>query len=288
MSSSLFDAQVSAVDGDRATFSLTPLDPSAEARPSATLALILLHEPIRFAASRGLGPFEHLGEATLGREIEPDATLDEPWLRKNARAFVKCVAVVKGGLAVQATDPAWVEHLRVGMKWKSLAYDAGEAAPTTPRAPSDRPKVAPPIADREPKAGFRVAKTKDRFYHHVGPVHHPLLSAMHYVADPILTDAAAMAAAGAKLVGEPVLVVPKKGLPEVGALLMVLEDGPGLFLWTETDKGYHGQPYAFRELRSMGRAWLASPSAASPALGKAAAKEKAAGKKKARRRAPRG
>lgn len=171
------------------------------------------------------------------------------------------------------------------MKWASLAYDAGEAAPTTARAPTARPKFAPPIEDRDPKAGFRVAKTKDRFYHHAGPVHHPLLSAMHYVADPILADAAAMAAASAKLVGEPVLVVPKKGLPEVGALLAVLKDQPGLYLWMETGGGYRGQPYAFRELRSMGRAWLASSGAASPALGKAAAKEKAAGKKKPRRSA---
>ena len=246
--------------------------------PSATFALMLMYDPILNSRYRAFAKYRHLEGSPLAQAMDRDGYLDSRWVPDNARAFVARAKVSRGVLEIWPTHPGWIEHLRVGMKWDTAAYSNG---------PGARVKARVPVVEQfersaDPSAGFRVGAPKMDDY----PLTRALI-ALHgpnrYMAEPVIKDVAAMRAAVQALMGQPVLLVPKRGPNEVGTVVEVRDDG--VYLYSESTWGWGGSFAPFDGLKSLGRAWLkvaaAKPAGATKTTTKKAATKKTAVKKTA-------
>jgi hypothetical protein len=281
--STLFAVRVLEVSTKAARLEVTSIHPdSGRPAPRAVFALMLIYDPILNAGYREFRRYEHLEDSALAQAMDQRDSLDHAWLQANARAFVDEVTVSGSVVEIVPTHPGWTEHLRKGMKWETAAYDGGPGLPAAPRVPAPRGASG---RVEDPAAGFRVGRPKlsgcaidDALI----PVHGP----NHYVAEPLLTDATAMARATRKLLGQPLLITPKRGPKRVGTL--VERHREGVTLYHEADEGYGGFGVAFADLKSLGRAWLMRSDAPEPEQAKpkkAATVKKAAVKKPATKKA---
>lgn len=103
-------------------------------------------------------------DSPIKKEVDFDDTLDESWMRENARAFIQSVDLKMGKpnkrgwkngvLDITVTHPAWLEHLKDMNHWDSAAFDpAREYDACEPRFPiKDETPVAP--SDLTSKEGF--------------------------------------------------------------------------------------------------------------------------------------
>ena len=103
-------------------------------------------------------------DSPIKKEVDFDDTLDESWMRENARAFIQSVDLKMGKpnkrgwkngvLDITVTHPAWLEHLKDMNYWDSAAFDpAREYDACEPRFPiKDETPVAP--SDLTSKEGF--------------------------------------------------------------------------------------------------------------------------------------
>jgi hypothetical protein len=269
--SELFAVRVLDVTKESARLQVTSVHPdSGPPAPRAVFALMLMYDPIINSGYSDFSKYRHLEASPLAQAMDRDNYLDSPWLKQHARGFVAKAKVSKGVLEIWPTHPAWIEHLRKGMTWDTAAYDGGPGLPAPPRAPSVR---APSQRVDDPKAGFRVGKPKYEEYK-VAEAFVPLYGPNRYLADPVISDAAAMKKATKTMIGQPVLTVPKRGPNRVGTIVQLRKDG--VMLYHETEHGYGAGGVDFSELKSLGRAWLIQDNApavpAKPAATNTAAK----------------
>ncbi|RKH53959.1 hypothetical protein [Corallococcus llansteffanensis] len=218
---------------------------------------MLLNDPISNSGDAAFSKHRHLDGSALAQAMDQHSCFDSEWMNANAQAFVAKVKQSGRVLEIEPTHPAWIEHLRKGMAWRTTAYDAGPGLPAAPRAPA--PRGAPSRHSQDPAAGFRV-----------GRPHHPndnisgafiaLYGPNRYVADPELTDPAAMKDAAGKMLGQPLLLVPKRGPKQVGTL--VLATPKQALLYQEAADWHGSQVVDFDDLKSLGRAWLLQDDAA--------------------------
>ncbi|WP_199738384.1 hypothetical protein [Corallococcus sp. CA054B] len=126
-------------------------------------ALMLLYDPIEKAEDAGFSKYPHLKDAALVREAGGRKAFTGQWMNANAQAFVSKVKRSGPFLDIQLTHPAWGEHLRKGMAWRTTAYDAGPGLPAEPRVPALEQAPAPRApSKRTPKAGTAGAKKAAR------------------------------------------------------------------------------------------------------------------------------
>ena len=256
--SELFAVRVVEVSPGSAKLAVRSVHPdSGPPAPTATFALQLIYDPILNSGYSDFKAFRHLQAAPLASAMDVEAYLDPDWMRKNARGFVAKAKVSKGVLEVWPTHPAWIEHLRKGMSWETAAYDIGPGEPAKPRTPA--PVGAPVVRSQDPAQGFRRGtpkyseiKLKDVFI--------ALHGASKYVADPVAKKPDEMAKAAKTLIGQPLLLVQKRGPDEIGALVKLFPTG--MYIYRETSGGYSQQSYNFADLKSIGRAWLKLPAPA--------------------------
>jgi hypothetical protein len=254
--SDLFAVSVKAVSKKSAKLAVESVHPdSGPVQATSTFALMLVYDPIGMSGYSEMEAYHHLETAPLAAEMDRDNYVDSKWLIKNANAFIAKTTVTKGVLEVWPTHPAWIEHLRVGMAWETTAYSNGPGDKAAPRAPSN--KVTTHSKDKA--EGFRLGTPQaDLNGETPKPAYIPLFGATRYVADPVLTDPKAIAAALASLTNEPVFVVPKRGPSEVGALMQPRsEEGRVWFhLYREVGGGYSYVGVNLEDVKSIGRAWL--------------------------------
>jgi hypothetical protein len=131
--------------------------------PSRTMALWLLWEPWRalrdgsfFSGDLGGMSAEQAQElartAPIGQELRDRDFCDEGWNRANVGRFIRCVGVrdqysgserwyeddasreemPQATYFINATEPRWFDHLRVGMEWDTTAYDCDERVVVNP------------------------------------------------------------------------------------------------------------------------------------------------------------
>lgn len=103
-------------------------------------------------------------DSPIKKEVDFDDTLDESWMRENARAFIQSVDLKMGKpnkrgwkngvLDITVTHPAWLEHLKDMNYWDSAAFDpTREYDACEPRFPiKDETPVSP--SDLTSKEGF--------------------------------------------------------------------------------------------------------------------------------------
>jgi hypothetical protein len=254
--SELFSVFVKAVSKTSAKLVVKSVHPdSGPVQATSTFALMLVYDPISLSGYSEMEAYHHLETSALAAEMDRDNALDPKWLVKNANAFIAKTTVTKGVLEVWPTHAAWIEHLRVGMEWETAAYSSGPGDKAAPRAPSN--KVTTHSKDKA--EGFRVGTPKtDLNGETPKSLYIPLFGSNRYVADPVLTDPKAIAGALASLTNEPVLVVPKRGPSDIGALVQPrTEDGRVWFhLYREHGGGYSYVGVTLDDVKSIGRAWL--------------------------------
>ncbi len=250
--SELFAVRIVEVSPGSAKLAVRSVHPdSGPPAPTATFALQLVYDPILNSAYSDFKAFRHLQTAPLASAMDVEAYLNSDWMRKNARAFVAKAKVSKGVLEVWPTHPAWIEHLRKGMSWETAAYDIGPGEPAKPRTPAPPGAVA--VRSQDPAEGFRRGKPKYPEIKLKG-VFIALHGASHYIADPVVKKPDEMAKAAKQLIGQPLLLVQKRGPTEIGALVKLLPNG--VYIYRETNGGYGLRGYHYEDLKSIGRAWF--------------------------------
>ena len=275
--SELFTVQVTEVTREYAVLWVDSVHPdSGPPMPTATFALMLMYDPIINSGYSAFRKYRHIESSPLAQAMDRDDYLNASWIPANARAFVAKVKVSRGSLTIWPTHPGWIEHLRVGMAWDTAAYSNGPGQAVPKRVP-EAPGAA--LRSSDPSAGFRVGAPKSDDYK-LPRAFIALHGSNRYVADPVIKDPATMATAVRELIGQPVVVVPKRGPNEIGTIVEVREDG--VYLYSESEWGWGGSFHAFVSMAALGRAWLKvkanEPGEAAPA--KKAAKK--AGKKTAK------
>ncbi len=265
--SEMFAVRVLDVSKQVVRLKVTSVHPdSAPPAPRAVFALMLMYDPISESDSRAFAKHRHLEGSPLARAMDQRDYLDGTWLKENAQAFVAKATVSGSVLEIQPTHPAWIEHLRKGMAWETAAYDGGPGLPAPPRAPAP---VTTAVRSQDPAAGFRVGRPKHKEYDIEG-AHIPLHGANRYVADPVITDLAAMNKATKTMLGQPLLLVPRRGPARVGTLVSRRTNGVSLYY--EMDFGYGGNSIDLTEVTSLGRAWLTQEAATRKPAAKKTAK----------------
>ncbi|MCP3139321.1 hypothetical protein [Pyxidicoccus xibeiensis] len=256
--SDLFAVRVLGVSRRAARLLVTSVHPdSGKSAPHAVFALMLMYDPIAQSEDAAFSKHRHLEDSALAQAMDERSVFDSAWMKANAQAFVAKVKRSGPLLEIQPTHPAWIEHLRKGMAWRTAAYDAGPGLPAAPRSPA--PKGAPASRSQDPAAGFRVGQPHLP-KHKLPGAFIALYGANRYVADPVLTDPAAMKNATASMVGQPLLLVPKRGPKRVGTLVLT---SPEQVLIYHEAADWHGSEVAdFDDLKSLGRAWLSQDEAA--------------------------
>ncbi|MBN8232717.1 hypothetical protein JYK02_34885 [Corallococcus macrosporus] len=245
--------------------------------PHAVFALMLMYDPIAKSGDAEFSKYRHLNDSALAQAMDERDAFDSAWMNANAQAFVSKVTRSGSFLDIQLTHPAWGEHLRKRMAWRTTAYDAGPGLPAEPRAPAgERTRVQ---RSQDPAAGFRVGPPRDPAFKLPGafiPQHGP----NKYVADPVISGSAAMAKVAASMIGQPLRFVPRRGQPNVGTLVMT---HPKRVLFYLEGADWHlTSLFDFDELKSFGRAWLVEEDAA-PASGPTAPPKRAGAKKAVRK-----
>lgn len=255
--SELFAARVTEVTPEYAVMEVRSVHPdSGPPMPTATFALMLMYDPIINSGYSAFRKYRHLESSALAQAMDRDDYLNASWVPANARAFVARAKVSRGTLTIWPTHPGWIEHLRVGMAWDTAAYSAGPGQAAPKRAPAPAGAVRARASD--PAAGFRVGTPKidDCTLKGAFIAQH---GASRYVAEPVITDPTAMATAARGMIGQPVIVVPKRGPNEIGTIVAVHE--AGVSLYAESEWGWGGGMHYYKDLKSLGRAWLTVPAA---------------------------
>jgi hypothetical protein len=249
--SELFAVKVTDVTATSASLEVDSVHPdSGPPAATATFALMLLYDPIINSGYSAFRRYTHLESSPLAQAMDRDNYLDSRWVPANARAFVARAKVSRGTLQIWPTHPAWIEHLRPGMTWNTAAYNGGPGVAVAPRAPKPASIYR---RSSDPAAGFRIGAPHDEdspLKQAFIPLHGP----NRYLADPVLTDPAAMEAAARSLVGQPVLVVPHRGPTEVGTIAEVRPGG--IYVYSESQFGWGSSSFSFSDLRALGRAFL--------------------------------
>ena len=261
--SELFAARVTEVTPEYAVMEVRSVHPdSGPPMPTATFALMLMYDPIINSGYSAFRKYRHLESSALAQAMDRDDYLNASWVPANARAFVARAKVSRGTLTIWPTHPGWIEHLRVGMAWDTAAYSAGPGQAVPKRAPAPAGAVSARASD--PAAGFRVGTPKidDCTLKGAFIAQH---GANRYVAEPVITDPTAMATAARGMIGQPVIVVPKRGPKEIGTIVAVHDTGVSLY--AESEWGWGGGMHYYKDLRSLGRAWLAVSAGASAKVG---------------------
>ena len=261
--SELFAARVTEVTPEYAVMEVRSVHPdSGPPMPTATFALMLMYDPIINSGYSAFRKYRHLESSALAQAMDRDDYLNARWVPANARAFVARAKVSRGTLTIWPTHPGWIEHLRVGMAWDTAAYSAGPGQAVPKRAPAPAGAVSARASD--PAAGFRVGTPKidDCTLKGAFIAQH---GANRYVAEPVITDPTAMATAARGMIGQPVIVVPKRGPKEIGTIVAVHD--AGVSLYAESEWGWGGGMHYYKDLKSLGRAWLAVSAGASAKVG---------------------
>ncbi|MGE6763391.1 hypothetical protein ACQKGO_35605 [Corallococcus interemptor] len=133
---------------------------AAKPAPHAVFALMLMYDPIEKAKELEFSKYRHLEDSALAREVKADKGLTGAWLDANARAFVSKVTRSGSFVDIHVTHPAWVEHLRKRMTWRTTAYDAGPGQPAEPRVPVALQGEAPAPRKTARKAAVKKAAVK--------------------------------------------------------------------------------------------------------------------------------
>ncbi|NPC78541.1 hypothetical protein HPC49_09825 [Pyxidicoccus fallax] len=142
--------------------SVTRVHPDAERpAPHAVFALMLMYDPIEKSKDPEFSKYRHLEDSALAREVRAHNGFTDAWVNANAQAFVAKVKRSGSFLDIQLTHPAWGEHLRNRMTWRTTAYDMGPGLPAEPRAPRAQQAVAKAIK-QTPKTGSTGAKKAAR------------------------------------------------------------------------------------------------------------------------------
>jgi hypothetical protein len=272
--SELFIVSVASVTPKSAKLIVKSVHPdSGPVVGTATFALQLIYDPIMSSSYGNLTRWKHLEIAALAAEMDSQSYLDPKWIQDNAQAFIAKAKATKETLEIFPTDPAWIAHLRAGMKWDTAAYDQGAGKKAKPRLAGAAKATT---ASRDPKAGFRVGAPKNADYK-LKTAFIPLFGANRYVADPLLNTPSEIASALPKMTGLPIRVTFPKGPPEVGTVGSAADTW--LSLYVESDGGWSSRGVRYEQIKDVGRAWLKvevpkGKSAAKPAR-KAAPKKKA-------------
>ena len=79
----------------------------------------MLYEPaVRFGPT-----LQREATGPLGEAVTEDQNYDEAWMGAHAGDFVRSVKRTDDStLAVEVTDPRWLEHVTPGDSWRSAAY----------------------------------------------------------------------------------------------------------------------------------------------------------------------
>ncbi|NNB88745.1 hypothetical protein [Corallococcus exiguus] len=122
-------------------------------------AFMLIYDPIEKAEDAEFSKYRQLKDAALVREVGGRKVFTSEWMNANARAFVSKVTRSGPFLDIQLTHPAWGEHLRPRMAWRTTAYDVGPGLPAEPRVPAMEQATVPRSpGERTPKAAGAGAK----------------------------------------------------------------------------------------------------------------------------------
>ncbi|MDC0710407.1 hypothetical protein POL68_18160 [Stigmatella sp. ncwal1] len=161
--SDLFAVRVLAVTSKAVRLSVTRVHPDAERpAPHAVFALMLMYDPIEKSTDPEFSKYRHLKDSALAREVRAHNGFTVMWVNANAQALV--AKVKRSGtsfLDIHLTHPAWGEHLRKGMSWRTTAYDMGPGLPAEPRAPRAQQATAK-ASKQTPKTGSAGAKKAAR------------------------------------------------------------------------------------------------------------------------------
>ncbi|MBN8467364.1 hypothetical protein JYJ95_12645 [Corallococcus exiguus] len=152
--SDLYAVRVLGVSRQAVRLSVARVHPDAgKPAPHAVFALMLIYDPIEKAGDAGFSKYRHLNDAALVREAGGRKVFTAQWMNANAQAFVSKVKRSGPFLDIQLTHPAWGEHLRKGMAWRTTAYDVGPGLPAEPRVPAPEQAAVPRSpGERTPKA----------------------------------------------------------------------------------------------------------------------------------------
>ncbi|CAM3932764.1 hypothetical protein [Corallococcus exiguus] len=158
--SDLYAVRVLGVSRQAVRLSVARVHPDAgKPAPHAVFALMLIYDPIEKAEDAEFSNYRHLKDAALVREVGGRKVFTSEWMNANARAFVSKVTRSGPFLDIQLTHPAWGEHLRPRMAWRTTAHDVGPGLPAEPRVPAMEQATVPRSpGERTPKAVGAGAK----------------------------------------------------------------------------------------------------------------------------------
>jgi hypothetical protein len=160
--SDLFSVRVLSVKPKAVRLSVRRVHPDAEQpAPHAVFALMLMFDPIEKSKDPEFTKYRHLEDSALAREVRAHNGFTDAWVNANAQAFVAKVKRSGSFLDIQLTHPAWGEHLRERMMWRTTAYDMGPGLPAEPRVPRAQQAAAKALK-QTPKTGSTGAKKAAR------------------------------------------------------------------------------------------------------------------------------
>ncbi|HEX4813681.1 MAG TPA: hypothetical protein VFV66_13110 [Nonomuraea sp.] len=158
MSSKNADVTVTARQGTTLWLRIVSADGQEAAVPREDFALMLIEEAAEAHPDR---------ECPFAKEVSFEDVIDERWLRRFARGFVRSVRVTDSTagqfpssvLHVEVTHPAWLSHIHEGDTWESHAYETGaEFADCAPIVPAETGAVSDDAGDsfiHVPRAAWR-------------------------------------------------------------------------------------------------------------------------------------
>jgi hypothetical protein len=304
MGAELFSVSVEEVSGSTCVLRVTAIHPDA-GPPNASFVFVfcLIVDPcIGFEFNSD----ESVQRSPLAREVSLDDYLDSELLKSNARGFVARVEVVSRDagspppsdrsawrsywregdrpavqLRVTATDPAWLAHLRTGMRYATAAWQDEPGDPWPAGIPARRPGDTAIVLSEDGMDGMRTRHADDEWLashvqrlsdpeqaraEYVIPVH----GHNHYAVRTSVIDrpdggavGPAERAAIRALAGQPILYSARRAFEPraVGCLLCVSEGGgeedkaSTLTVFAEGAGSYGTSTFRLDDVLSLGRAF---------------------------------
>jgi hypothetical protein len=281
LASKLYSVQINTVQAHTVNLTICIVHPDITVIPtSKTFALQLLYDPILGSEIEK----EVIRNSPLPQELNLDDILDQSWLIDNAGGFIRSVHLAPklpisvtpksegldlvptsenemgayqcGEYEIVVSHPGWVQHLKPGLAWDTVSYDAGEAKEwkLPPRRPGDSDWVT---ADNQ-EDGFIQRSQSDLMGADIlnetqlKSLVLPKYKTSDYYAEPELSGSSIAEKEMMNLLGQVVHIHSRTSDRLIGTLVRV--DGEGILVYQEKSSSFSSLYFSYNDIEIIGMA----------------------------------